>query len=169
LKETWIFSFSIDFLNASILMIILFILGLLSNLSSSNHWNAISMFCKICSSTDQSFYIICWWLMIMSCIDRYLVYSDHIRLRKYANSHIAYCLMKKISFISLLLPWHYFIFVDIRKTWCMHTHYSYSLYHSIFTFIFDGFLLLWIMIICFILIGKSVALKQIHRRRYVSD
>ncbi|CAF1384339.1 unnamed protein product [Adineta steineri] len=156
------------FLAASISMITTLILGFGPHAYSVNHPNpvhTISSFCKIRSYVAQSFMMIHRWLMAMACIDRYMVSSINVKLREFANPNVAYRIIIIIMIIFIILPLHNLFFLDIKNGMCVNSIVAFTIYHSLFTIIFGGFLPLLIMITFVILIRHNLATKQQRRQR----
>jgi hypothetical protein len=162
-----IFSFVIDFLAASIGMMVTLCVGVTPHAYAAyypNPFNTIPAFCKIRAYMAQCFTMMYRWLMAMACIDRYMLSSSNVRLRGFANSRIAYRIILIFVISWLVLPVHNLIFIELKSGSCSFPLDIVSIYHSIFTIILGGLLPPIIMIICAILIGYNLASKQKRRQ-----
>jgi hypothetical protein len=147
-------------------MLIALIVGFVPHIYSVNHPNpttTILIICKTRSYIGQSLAMMYRWLMTMACIDRYIISSNNINLRKYANPNIAYSIIIKILIICILLPVHNLIFLVARRGWCMYSNSAVAIYHSLFTFILGGFLPVLIMTVSVIQIRSNFVSRQARR------
>ena len=76
----------------------------------------------------------------MACIDRYMISSKNVYLRKFSNPRMAYRIIIKILIICILFPIHNLIFLELKAGVCLPSSTAIAAYHSYFTFIFGGFL-----------------------------
>ncbi|CAF1278272.1 unnamed protein product [Adineta steineri] len=157
------------FLSASVPMMILVFIGYVPYSYAAYHPNPQNknhLFCKLRGYMGQSFQLMYRWIMTIACIDRYMVSSTNLYLRKFSNPRIAYSIVIKIMILSIILPLYNLIFLNVGIGWCLYSKAVYAFYHSLFTFILIGFLPIMIMVICTFLIHDNLRLKRIRRRDY---
>jgi hypothetical protein len=160
----------IDFLAASVAMIITLIMGFVPHIYASHHLNpadTIIVFCKIRGYTNQSFGMMYRWFMTMACVDRCIVSSNNVYLRQFSNPRMAYSIVIKIFIIWIILPLHNLVFLNIKSNLCRNSTTAFAIYHSLFTFTFGGILPLLVMIISIILIRCNLASKRARRQRNI--
>src|SRR5690349_6153055 len=107
MKSCISYLYCIDFLLASVIMLIALFVGFVPHIYAADHpdpTDTIVVFCKIRGYVSQSLTMMYRWLMTMACIDRYMVSSDKVYLREFANPRIAYSIVIKLLMICIIFP-----------------------------------------------------------------
>jgi uncharacterized membrane protein YbaN (DUF454 family) len=139
-------------------------IGIGPTMYSLNHADpttTILVFCKIRIYVLQSTSMMYRWSLAVASFDRYATSSANVRLRNFANVHIAHHVIALIVCIWLMLPIHAPIFYQLRVGGCgIFNNEVAALYHSIFTTVFGCILPVLTMTLFAILLYHNLSLKQ---------
>ena len=157
--------FTLDFLAASVMMLLSLSTGLIPSIATINRPNpftSISALCKIRSYVLQSTTMTYRWLMSMACIDRYIHSCPDLRRHRLINIRLTRCVIGGIVLIWLILPFHQVIWNDVPYNICTFVNTSAGIYNSFFTIILGGFLPPLIMLICALLIRENLVNRRVR-------
>jgi hypothetical protein len=176
----------IDFLASSVSALILLSSGIIPQLyalyNSPNPFTTISSFCKIRSYLNQTSAMSCRWLLVMACIDRCLLCSPNVRIRRFSSIRIARRIIIITITIWLILPIHILIYSDIKPPGniaCLIKNKHVAIYHRFYTMIMGALLPTIISLICCLFIRRrireretrlTIVCKRVyHRRKRIRD
>jgi hypothetical protein len=167
------FSFSVDFLAASVAMFIQLVIYTVPTIYAfyySNPMTYILTYCKVRTYLIQITTMVYRWSYTAASFDRYALSSPHARLRQLASVYVAYRVITMIIFIWLVFALYLPIVYDIKSSTCgIFNNYFWSLFASIFTLINGCGIPIPIMIICTLLIRKNLAEKRQRRQILINQ
>ncbi|CAF1053178.1 unnamed protein product [Rotaria sp. Silwood1] len=160
------------FLGASTILIITIALSCGTYLYSLNHPDPITTiraFCKARLYILQSTMMMGRWMITMACLDRYALSSRNVRVRRFAQVHVARRVILIVIGVWLVLPIHTLIFYEIREAagiCAIVYNRAAALYHSIYLLTTGGIFPATIMIVSALLIRRNLATKRdIHEQQ----
>ncbi|CAF1359246.1 unnamed protein product [Adineta steineri] len=130
--------------------------------------DTIYEFCKARNYFGQSSTMIYRWLLTMACIDRYTSSTANARIRRFADPHIASCVVLIIAIIWMILPLHNWIFRIIDGSGCTWSPSLVATYNSALVVIFGFTAPTTVMITCAVLINNNLRHKRNRRQNIVS-
>ncbi len=161
------FLFVIDFMGASVAMLIAMSFGLVPDAIAADHpnpINTIDAFCKTRFYFSQTGTMIYRWMLTVACIDRYASSSANAYVRRFHKPRIAYRVVLIIVIIWIILPVHNVIFRVTDAGVCTWSPAASAIYNSIFTITLGGIIPPLIMITCAVLIMHNLKHKRERRR-----
>lgn len=130
--------------------------------------NHISVYCKLWYYLQQSFSMTYRWILSAACLDRYACSSSDVRLRRFANIHIARRIIVSIVLIWIVFPIPLLILYNLRANFCIIVYgYGAALFNGIFIITNGSVIPISIMTICILLIRRNLAEKRRNRRLIV--
>ena len=159
-------SFCIDFLTASVTMLINLGIGISPTMYSLNNINPITtilVFCKIRIYVLQASSMMYRWALVVASFDRYATSSGSARVRDIARVYIARRVIILIVGIWLVFPIHAPILYQLRAgggACGIFNNQAGALYHSIFTTIWGCILPGSLMTIFSVLIYRNLIFKR---------
>ncbi|CAF0736105.1 unnamed protein product [Adineta steineri] len=152
-------------------MLIAMNFGLISRIISAyqpDPQTLINAFCKARNYFGQSSVMTYRWMLVMACIDRYMSSTDNARIRKFANPRVASRIIIIIVIVWVIIPWHNWIYFNIKGGACVWTSSVVALYNSGLVVIFGFIIPTTVMITCAVLINNNLRHKRKRRRNNVS-
>ncbi|CAF4905069.1 unnamed protein product, partial [Rotaria sp. Silwood1] len=119
------------------------------------------IFCKVRGYIFQNNLMLSRWFVSFACIDRYVLSSENVHLRRFGNVRIAYRVMIIIIIFWSIVCSHRLIFYEIKGNVCgILTNTGAAMYHALYVII-GGFIFpTTIMIVCTVLIQRNLARKR---------
>jgi hypothetical protein len=167
------FATYLDFIAASVTMLITVIMASGHAIYALNHVDPLSTilaFCKIRYYVIQSSSMMYRWSLSAACFDRYALSSANAHLRKFAATNVARRVVAIIVCIWLVLPIHILIFHSIRANACGPTYsVATALYHSIFTTIAGCIVPISFMLAFCLLTYRNLILKRKRHQHIIGQ
>ncbi|CAF1038090.1 unnamed protein product [Adineta steineri] len=128
----------------------------------------INAFCKARTYFGQSSVMSYRWMLTMACIDRYTSSTDNVRLRKFANPHVASRVIFIIVIVWIIVPFHNWIFLNINGSACIWSSSFVATYNSALVVIFGFIVPTTVMMTCAVFINNNLRHIRNRRRNNVS-
>ncbi|CAF0892233.1 unnamed protein product [Adineta ricciae] len=158
-----------NFIVSSIAMLVVLPMGVgtyVYALWHDNPYTTNQAFCKLRTYALQSMTMIYRWCIVAACVDRCISISTNARLRNFASVRIAQRVTLLIVVVWLTLPIQVLALIDLRNDRCgVLYNVGLSLYFSFYTITTGSILPVSIMIICAVLISRSLEMRRQHRRQ----
>ena len=167
-KTETIWHFSLDFLVASVAMLIQLVIQAIPTIYGTYYSNPLTYLVGFCKSRNyliQVTSMIYRWALIGASFDRYAMSSANARLRRFSSVHMARRILAVIVVIWFALPLYILVIYDIQTRSCgVFNNYAMSLYVVIFTFVNTFVIPVPLMTIFTLLIRKNLANKRQRRQ-----
>ena len=128
--------------------------------------NTSEIFCKIRSYVNQGCSMYCRWILVMACIDRYLVSSNNAKYRRSSSVTIARWISLVNFIVWSIFPMYQFFFLVILEPLrnnCGFNNLIVNWYHGIYTLCVGGILPAVFMLVCGWLLKKNLSQRKTRR------
>ncbi|CAF1494957.1 unnamed protein product [Adineta ricciae] len=161
--------FTLDFLVASVAMLIALCIGIIPLVYAFNYpnpYNTISSFCKARNYLLSMSAMTYRWLMVAACFDRYTHTLAHANLRRFTRVRITLRIIAVIIIIWLILPFYQIPWTEVQMNVCVFSIPTVGIFHSFLTIICGGLLPPLCMLIFTLLIRHNLAVNGLRLRQY---
>ena len=159
----------LDFLASAFTNLVALNVAIISFLYTEVHPESITVsFCKIQTYLMTTSLQMSRFLILTACFDRYALSSSSVRLRRFAEVHLARRrVIPAIVLIWLFVPMHIPIFIGMENRACVFSA-SVELYNSIYGIVVIGTIPPSLMFLFSILIFRNLKLRQQRRQVHPS-